>query len=1028
MQNETRPNFFILLELDPNAPWTDEGFEKRLQDKRQRWSNGQTSHPDLQYREKARQYLTMTAQIKARMLDPVQRAEEAKDATEQLEKNREALRQPAFALLDSLQMREHLTAEEVGRLYQERAIKAYFRSEAELRTELAHRKIKIEQAASTVTPSVQPIDSTKYTDIRNKLHAVGKKDLYELLSISREVSDEVVKREAENLNRQSVDNRDLESIQETKKTLAGYALDVLIGTKRLSYNESLRREKFQALDEHIIALCRIQDRKMITEEQTPKLFALVSDPGISKTEIVEHIRQLATKNGYIIAGLETGFSAYFAQSETRPQCGYCGQLNESSAKKCASCGASLYFQCPKCKRQNRADRAYCEDCGLKIGEMPFVEKLLRDAEQHSRERRFGEAEATLNRATARWTIHLNDALAQDIQKALTEASRRHMEQQATLDDLNAALREDNFYRAQTLLGDWKRLAPLGDTAIPVLEKRITNAIQTSEAHVKTAKVLEAQGKIDEAVEEYRQALLICHDSPKAGQGLQNIPPLPPSQLHIEESNNEVILRWQASKTTHIQYVILRSERTPPQKPNQSTSRPIATVVTTEYHDSLSVIGVPVYYAVYAEREGVYSQQGVVSSGILRTADVSNLKARSGNAQVILSWTPPPNVTQIEVRRRESKMPQVSANVVHQAAPNAKEWADTHVTNNVRYTYTVYCKFLDSDGKSKLSSGARIEALPEPALNPIDDLTINRDSGDSALGHLQLRWTPPARGNMLIVKSTTRFDWKTGDSVLREELNKYQVLTPSVPDRCFDTIAPGATYYTAVVASNSLAYIGNQVEYVTTYEIQNLRHVIDETSQRIRLYWDWPKNCEVVRIGYSTQRFPEPNNFPIDWRIIDLAQRRYDEDNWFSMVEGALQYFVIVYAGFEVDKRVSQDIRYSEGNRLAIRVQPSIEVEYYFVGTKKRALRKPHIVLTIRSSNLGTFNTLSEIYIRYTAFNDNQAREIMLPDQRITRGTMHATVPIDLPKWARPCDAQLVILAEEPQIYIRHPEAEDRRFD
>ena len=38
MPEKQRENYFILLEIDPKAPWSDEKFEKTLKQKRAEWT------------------------------------------------------------------------------------------------------------------------------------------------------------------------------------------------------------------------------------------------------------------------------------------------------------------------------------------------------------------------------------------------------------------------------------------------------------------------------------------------------------------------------------------------------------------------------------------------------------------------------------------------------------------------------------------------------------------------------------------------------------------------------------------------------------------------------------------------------------------------------------------------------------------------------------------------------------------------------------------------------------------------------
>ncbi|MFN0053433.1 MAG: zinc ribbon domain-containing protein [Planctomycetales bacterium] len=52
------------------------------------------------------------------------------------------------------------------------------------------------------------------------------------------------------------------------------------------------------------------------------------------------------------------------------QCAKCGQSNDTDAKFCRKCGASLDTTCPSCAHLNDAGASYCEACGKPIAMNP----------------------------------------------------------------------------------------------------------------------------------------------------------------------------------------------------------------------------------------------------------------------------------------------------------------------------------------------------------------------------------------------------------------------------------------------------------------------------------------------------------------------------------------------------------------------------------------------------------------------------------------------------------------------------------
>ena len=66
-----RPNYFELLELDPDAPWSEAAFLAQLDRKKAEWTRGR-NHPKHALRYKS--YLDMVPEIQATLADPVRRA------------------------------------------------------------------------------------------------------------------------------------------------------------------------------------------------------------------------------------------------------------------------------------------------------------------------------------------------------------------------------------------------------------------------------------------------------------------------------------------------------------------------------------------------------------------------------------------------------------------------------------------------------------------------------------------------------------------------------------------------------------------------------------------------------------------------------------------------------------------------------------------------------------------------------------------------------------------------------------------
>jgi hypothetical protein len=79
MSQANRPNYFILLDLDPNKSWSEAEFQQALKKKKAEWTKLR-NHPTK--KREPQKYLAMIPDIEATMKDPQKRKDEEKEAIE----------------------------------------------------------------------------------------------------------------------------------------------------------------------------------------------------------------------------------------------------------------------------------------------------------------------------------------------------------------------------------------------------------------------------------------------------------------------------------------------------------------------------------------------------------------------------------------------------------------------------------------------------------------------------------------------------------------------------------------------------------------------------------------------------------------------------------------------------------------------------------------------------------------------------------------------------------------------------------
>lgn len=235
--------------------------------------------------------------------------------------------------------------------------------------------------------------------------------------------------------------------------------------------------------------------------------------------------------------------------------------------------------------------------------------------------------------------------------------------------------------------------------------------------------------------DFRQALQMGYTHPGyqptrrlPGQPTKVLPVLPKDakppeaprglSIHSQDSTGTYInvLRWERSITPNTGYLIVRKFGKAPTSPDDGDR--LAVVYDTRYEDHDPEIGVPVFYTVYAYQ--AYANQveliSRTSAGghTFRTADVTRPKVtRLSPTRVELTWSPPPRVFRIRVRRSEFGPAKYKMGGDTDEIPIPRGahsgMIDERAPRNVHLYYTIFCEFEDPVERGiRTSQGITIE--------------------------------------------------------------------------------------------------------------------------------------------------------------------------------------------------------------------------------------------------------------------------------------------------------------------------------
>lgn len=919
----TASNFFLLLDLDPDQPWDQARFEKALLAKRTRWSRDSSQGVGAR-KAAAQDHLKLVDMIKEQMKDPAKRKAQADAARTARAADHQQLRDRFLADLTIQSAKGYLLEQEVTQL-----IKTFgaVLSEAEVRKQISVR-IRADSPDSTGPTTLDP---TKKKMLRDLVDRVGKRDLYDFLATGlgdnvdsvAEAATAVLIRAANSIYQEAQNNAHKTSEVGARAELAGYCMDLFASTeKRALYDATLREEAFDGLLERVDLVGRVP--KMIHASQVKQLLEEARKNGLDVEEARARIIARANKNGWAI---EVPATELITEQQ---RCGNCGELNQPSDRHCAVCGKALAEPCPRCLTTLPSDASACQACGFPIGNRSWVRFLLEDSRRLEETSQYAAALAQVEQATEDWPATKASELADEIGARRRDLESLVRRREQSLDQVGTLIASRSFYTAQKQLAALEQLSPSADPQVAALRAQIDRPIAEAEAHL--AEVRRSGRSGEDAAMVYQQVLRLCDDSTLARELLSRTPPAPPRSLVAEIRGQVIGISWQPSQSSDVQYVVIRKAHAHPSAPADGTR--LALVKGTRFDDAAPEVGVPLFYAVFADREGVPSPDAAhLSVPVLALRDVQGLTARVNERQVHLVWEPPTNVRRVfAVRSADGRTPRGPEDGVWLEALDNRQVLDRDLEDGREYHYTIYCEFDDVD-KRALSAGITITATPQAPPRPIDDLTITSVASASAR-RTRIAWSSPTKGEARILRTAQSLD-RAGQVVPAEELQQYgQNLIASAP--LFDSwVGLEVRYYTAAIVFGGMAYLGRSHRYVCLDDIDHAQ--AQNLGSLIRVTWNWPAGCVEARLSYSHTGWPEVGDQAADsgthangqgTTTVRVSRAEYDRGGSFDLRQPAAQdYYLVVQASTSQNGETILAPGTSPGARAHVRVLSKVTVEY-----------------------------------------------------------------------------------------------------
>jgi hypothetical protein len=901
MVNDNRPNYFLLLGIDPDAPWDETAFELRLSAKRAEWSrivlNGVTTSNAVLAAQAA---LDHREDIKWVMSDRAARERERADAHRRAADERERQRANLERDLRIVLSKGFLWDAEAAALRRNYPDLAADPEVAERLDSLPTRGFAEQHA---VPDQLDPATANR---IRALLDYLAEKSLYTLLAtvdpaVGKNASLDRLSTAANALYQQTLRDMNKTPQLSARQELAGHAMQVFRKDHdRSRYDNTLALAPVvDLITKYQVALAAVKRFEAGQVEQfLEDASAADADRDVALAMLLKHFGMLKW----------TVLLPPAALARTRldqERCGACQSWNDTENQFCVVCGSRLRITCPSCDR-TVSGHGTCVHCGFPVGGFDWSRLLVRQCEELLDQQDLAGAEEKLASAKQAWPSDGADELAVRLGQCGTRLTRLH-EQRAAEDEKTAG-------QLRMLIGQRNYHAALNRAShAPVTVPDRERTIREAEEHIREADRLcdvARRASTRQQIDYYSQALTHCADHRRAQVALSALPPEPPHDLRVESVDGIVRLAWTPSNTDDVRYVVVRKPGTMAPTSVADGSR-VTTVRQTTCDDRAPELGVPLHYAVFAQRgTGTASEHGAATTDpVFLTGQITVTAQRVDDGAVELEWQLPSYAAGVVVERTAAEK------TVAVPATEPTRLRDEGLANGVSHTYTLRASYPAPDGGHHLSAGVSVSLTPgrpPERPGPVHIRTVTPNLGLCyRLVDLLPQGTAPGR----VLWTQHRPPIRSGEQHPVTDLARYGSLLTETATQSFALPRPGLYYFAQVVIRHDIGYVGGIRRYAARDEVGEL--TARNLDDIIRLTWVWPDGCTTALIAYGHEDWPPDPTVATHRTLVDRIGNdrvgRYDIDGTTFSSE---QKFHFVVASAE---RRDDEVFVATGLRCAARL-------------------------------------------------------------------------------------------------------------
>lgn len=635
----------------------------------------------------------------------------------------------------------------------------------------------------------------------------------------------------------------------------------------------------------------------------------------------------------------------------------CGCINDISdgRKICIDCGQHLFIKCPVCGVENDISVKICK-CGFNYDNINRAINLCLMADEAINKLMFDAAKVYISEAE----------LCYSETDKLTEVRNRLNDSKVRLgryaQEIDEYVKNSMFFRAFEKIKEIEAVFP--NYSNDALKNKLSKAISKANEFLYKAKMASDEKSIIELAE---KALAVCKDYPDIRDLVEEYPPLTPENLSvscdgIRKVNN---ISWtDQGNCGNIIYTVVRNEKTIPT--SDKDGKIIGRISFNNIDDCDIHGGVQYYYAVFAERVGVFSKPTVTVKPVVNLFEIFGAEAVAGDSSVKLSWKSVPENSEINIFRIED------GKEVYVSSTKGCEYLDSGLENDIEYTYRVAVGYI-INGKCVLSSGIIVKAIPMRLPKPTVEIEIRQIVDEK----FELKWKNSSDGKIMFFVSESMPEFKMGQVVSFDSIqNSMHLLQFTSIDKenewltaVFRHLDEEIIYILPVTKKNGVAVVGELIRANRsgTIKIEDVRII----NNKIGVFIVPPKKATGLLLLYNENNFVTDVNDKGSNKIsINMEQFMLNNMLYINEAEEK-KYFLTLFAEYAVGDKsdYSSPAFYEFDNSRVMKITYSVHmkkkpfrqrwVELTFEADQKSFIL-PELDVTIGRGNIPVFRSSAEL--------------------------------------------------------------------